>query len=301
MEAGRCGVDIFFVISGFIMWLVTRNRETDATLFLKRRLLRIVPLYWLINIVVAIAATAKPNLFPVDRPEFSHVVQSMLFIPHTSPTGDMHPLIGQGWTLYYETFFYVLFAFTLAWFRQRQFLCLASAILCLVCLGAWIHFESQITMTYTSPLLLEFLAGAYIGRAWLAGWALPLRAALVAMFLGIICVSLPTHIFDGLARCVTLGIPASFIVAGLLSVERRSALPQARFLRLLGDASYSIYLTHYLAWLAVSLVVAKAGLPFSTPVYLVTVLAAVVLGIATYFCVEQPLSRGCTRLFGQRS
>src|SRR5207248_11683851 len=65
---GVADVDLFFVISGFIMWLVMRKSEATPTKFVKKRLLRIVPVYWLVTLFLALSASFLPNLFPLDHP-----------------------------------------------------------------------------------------------------------------------------------------------------------------------------------------------------------------------------------------
>jgi exopolysaccharide production protein ExoZ len=162
LQFGAAGVDLFFVISGFIMWMVSRQTEATPSTFVKKRLLRIVPLYWLVTIFLATCARLRPNLFPLDHPVTGHVPLSLLIIPHLAPDGTLYPVVGQGWTLNYEMFFYFLFAVTLAWSRTYQFYALNALLLgCILC-GYLIHPSSPIGEAYTSPLLMEFFAGTYI-------------------------------------------------------------------------------------------------------------------------------------------
>ena len=84
-QSGQAGVDIFFVISGFIMWVTTHDRRTTPLQFLTNRIVRIVPLYWLLTLTVAAACLIAPSLFRgvVLAPE--HVVKSLFFIPTSNP------------------------------------------------------------------------------------------------------------------------------------------------------------------------------------------------------------------------
>ena len=114
-QSGQAGVDIFFVISGFIMWVTTHDRRTTPLQFLTNRIVRIVPLYWLLTLTVAAACLIAPSLFRgvVLAPE--HVVKSLFFIPDFYPGMPTHiwPLLLPGWTLNYEMIFYVVFAVAL--------------------------------------------------------------------------------------------------------------------------------------------------------------------------------------------
>src|ERR1700733_9294479 len=108
---GNAGVDIFFIISGFVMWTVAARRPSDPLVFLRRRFVRLVPLYWLWTVAVIAAWALIPSAFPRMHPTVGHVALSLAFLPHLSPdSGRITPVLGQGWTLNFEVFFYVLFA-----------------------------------------------------------------------------------------------------------------------------------------------------------------------------------------------
>lgn len=289
---GVTGVDLFFVISGFIMWMVSRKREASPATFVKKRLLRIVPMYWLITIFLATCAHLRPNLFPLDHPTTSHVLLSLLFIPHPAPIdGNILPLVSPGWTLNYEMFFYFLFAVTLAWARTYQFFVLNVLILGCVISGYLVHPSSPVGQAYTSPLLMEFLAGIYICRAWLNGTILSKTTALTAIALGVAGITAIYALHTQLPHCIGSGVPAALIVLGAVSLESRGVILNIRWLKVLGDASYSIYLTHWLAGLAISIIVAHLGGRLSPPIYLVSICAAIIGGVLAYVCVEIPMNR----------
>ena len=109
-------MDIFFVISGFVMMLSSGRlleKAHPARLFLWRRALRILPLYWLVTAVKLVLITIHPALSVRGRPSAWHIVASFLFIPSLNPEGEVRPLITPGWTLSFEMMFYVLFALSL--------------------------------------------------------------------------------------------------------------------------------------------------------------------------------------------
>ena len=100
---GNAGVDLFFVVSGFVMVYIASpqfgKREAPVQFFV-RRLIRIVPLYWLLTTGYIVAKS-----YPL-----AYIAASYLFIPAARPNGVLQPVILQGWTLTYEMFFYLLFA-----------------------------------------------------------------------------------------------------------------------------------------------------------------------------------------------
>jgi exopolysaccharide production protein ExoZ len=288
---GIAGVDLFFVISGFIMWMVTRQAEANAPDFLLRRLLRIAPLYWLITLFVAFAAHALPHWFPMDKPSFAHVALSMLFVPHLSQLGQDFPLVGQGWTLTYEMFFYIVFAATLAAFERAQFYALASVLVGCVLLGAVLNPASPIGKTYTSPLLLEFLFGVCACRLWLVGKALPIWASWLAIGAGFAGIALATLGAIRPPEPWLIGVPALAIVCGAVSLERRGALFQSRAFAFFGDASYALYLTHFLVVVGVSVLAARLNVHTFGIEYGVAFVAALIVGAATHLYIEKPMGR----------
>jgi exopolysaccharide production protein ExoZ len=257
---GQAGVHIFFVISGFLMWLVTFDREVSPARFITQRIVRIVPLYWLLTLLVAAAAIARPNLFH-EQPTASHVLQSLLFVPHVSPSGDTFPLLIQGWTLEYEMFFYALFALTL--FLPRRFLLLgfSLAIGGLVLMRFVLDPANAVARVYTSPLLLEFLAGVWLGSAFSAGRVMGKRLALFLLAAGVAGLVGSIWILDlPLDRTLIWGIPSLVIVASAIALETHKLMPRLPLLKLLGDASYSIYLSHTVAIVIGSFALHELGL-----------------------------------------
>src|SRR5271166_3045280 len=113
-DVGRAGVDVFFVISGFIMWRVTAGRDVPPRAFLWRRFTRVAPLYWLATLGVLAVALVWPAFLPEVRPGWRHLVLSLAFIPHLDPRGLPFPTLPPGWTLDYEAVFYAIFAAALA-------------------------------------------------------------------------------------------------------------------------------------------------------------------------------------------
>lgn len=290
---GAAGVDVFFVISGFIMWMVTCRRPPSPQDFLVRRLQRIVPLYWGLTLVVAGVALAAPFVFPNMQVTWPHLLQSLFFVPHYDSAGLVAPLIVPGWTLNYEMFFYALFAAgLLAPARLRPWL-VSAALLALVAIRPLGDTTNPIWATYTNPLLLEFGAGVWLGKAWSedklpkvrTGWAL-----VVAGLLGFAAAG-----FSGVdverARVILWGVPALLLVTGAISIERHGPVPSMRPLQAVGDASYSLYLVHGLAISAVFRALQMAGLEQPIVLFAVSIVAGVIAGLITYHLVEKPMMK----------
>lgn len=240
--SGAHGVDLFFVISGFIMVLTTEGKSIGAGEFLRRRVIRVVPLYWLFTGVVIVTALLRPQWMrsTVVTPE--HAVLSLLFVPHVSPAHPQTawPILVPGWTLNMEMAFYALFALALAIRREATVALVVAGLSLLVLLGAWAGpFASPIASAYTSPMLLQFGVGVLLGWV-LVRWGapLPLPWAVPAIIIGFaMLLSVAT---DDWRSLQTLG--AGLIVAGALAPGLVSR--SVGWLDELGDASYSIYLSH---------------------------------------------------------
>lgn len=290
---GAAGVDVFFVISGFIMWVVTCRKTPSPTDFLVRRVQRIVPLYWGLTLATAIAAIAIPGAFPAMRPTIAHLLQSLLFVPHRDETGLIAPLIVPGWTLNYEMFFYLLFAGALVAPARIRPWALSAALVGLVAIRPLGDAQNPLWATYTNPLLLEFGAGVWLGKAWSEG-KLPGRAlgwALIAAGLaGFTAVALAGVDVDP-ARALLWGLPALALVAGAVSLEAAGPLPHWWPLRALGDASYSLYLVHGLAISAALRLFQKVGVTGAVPLFALSVVTGVAAGLAAYQLVEKPMMK----------
>jgi exopolysaccharide production protein ExoZ len=241
---GPAGVDIFFVISGFVMMISAGGllRHTHpARLFLLRRCIRIVPLYWLLTSVKLGLLHWRPSLAIHALPSTWNAISSYLFIPNLATSGDIRPVIPLGWTLSFEMAFYLLFAIGLA-ASGRVLRFITPAVLALALLGVFRTPAWPVWTAVADPIVLEFLAGV-----WIAHWTLTARlphkavaaALLAAGFLGLALLN-PGSL--AISRPVTWGICATMIVLATVALEPffGSRLPQ--WLLALGDASYSIYL-----------------------------------------------------------
>jgi exopolysaccharide production protein ExoZ len=286
---GAAGVDVFFVVSGFIMWVIALDRPITPGAFLKNRLERIVPSYWAATALMVLGGLA--GLFPNLKLTSAHILESLLFIPHHSPNGgEIWPVLVQGWTLNFEIFFYAVFACSLLVSPQRRLPLLVALFAALSLLGIAMESGNPILATYTDPIILEFVAGAVIGHFWRQGrlgHSTGIGLALLAISLaGFAAIGLTLFGFNPL----NFGVLASLLVIGILILENAGAVGRSRVAVYLGDASYSIYLWHTFAISVVIKMLAPLSLPAWTDILLAS-LAGLALGVAFFELFEKPISR----------
>ena len=293
-ETGSAGVDLFFIISGFVMWVTTADRPVSPAAFLKRRVARVAPLYWLASLTALALVLIWPGSIPNVIPDLRHVLLSLAFIPHLDPKGGPFPLLNPGWTLTYEAFFYVVFAVLLTAPQRWRPLLLTGVML----LVFWFGFRVWLFAYYigANAHMLQFAAGVWLGVAWRAK-ALPSRGAglmLVATgFLLLAALQLQDY-RPGLLRPLELGGPALLIALGWLGAEAdpRGGIPTWSGLQRLGNASYTIYLCHTLTAPAVA-----RWVGYDRPWLFVPadVLAGVATGLVCHSLIERPLTRWVRR------
>jgi exopolysaccharide production protein ExoZ len=298
IRLGSLGVLMFFVISGFIMVMITGDGPFAPATFLKRRAIRVIPLYWLATLAVAAIAIVAPQVLKTTVYSTPHLILSLLFIPHAAPEGGISPLLKLGWTLNFEIFFYLAFA-CLAWAdAMTRVIALTIVLGTLIAVGTAFHFDIPILDFYTGFVLIGFVIGAWIGLAVVKGvsfnqpvWLVPLAVIAVVGLVGGFLLERGTRGGDLVTLSLTIGSAALLMI--LLGVEKR--IPHLRLPALLGDASYSIYLVHlYFVAGAMMLVHRMHGIPMPLAT-IVTVIVATAAGIATHFLVERPLLRRMQR------
>lgn len=286
----EAGVDLFFVISGFVMVWASWDAFGQARSvlpFVRRRLLRIVPLYWLLSAATVAVALAAPGAVSDGmRDGWGYIAASFAFVPWRRADGFVQPVLRLGWTLQYEMLFYALVACVLPLPRRVALPALAAALVLLVAAGQATAFASSPLAFWTDPIVLEFALGVAVAVAAKRDW----RAGVAGPVLFVASLALALQMPDA-ARVLVRGVPAALLVVCALSWD---TLP--RWLVLLGDASYALYLVHPFPMRAVR--VAFARLPNAgVPAYLaVTMASCLLLAVALHLVVEQPILRWGRRL-----
>ena len=162
LTVGDAGVDLFFVISGFIMlqvhWRDLGVRGTPLR-FMSRRILRIVPIYWLLTTVALVFQIFAPSVFTTHFKgiDIWWIVGSYLFLPIPIPGSTISPLVGVGWTLNYEMFFYFVFSLMLLFQRRNGLALLFLGFGSLVAFGIPFQTTNPVIGFFTNWLLLDFL------------------------------------------------------------------------------------------------------------------------------------------------
>ncbi|SIT06295.1 Peptidoglycan/LPS O-acetylase OafA/YrhL, contains acyltransferase and SGNH-hydrolase domains [Roseivivax lentus] len=289
------GVDLFFVISGFIVIRAADRWQAGAGAFLARRFLRIAPLYYLFTTLMVLTLLAAPGAVKDTALAPGQIVGSYPFWPTERYDGRIAPVLSVGWTLNYEMAFYA--ALSLCLTLRRPVLAMGLLFGALALLGALSGPEgpfpsttsSQIKTIWafaTNPICLEFLFGMVLARLW------PRRrvSARIAWGLGIggavLLVALDA---TDLPRFLAAGVPAAMIVGAVIWPAPWQGWPLQR----IGDASFAIYLSHRFTLRALTLVLLPLlpAAPWAAPLFCVLAVAlAAGVGWLVFTLVERPVA-----------
>ncbi|OWK32370.1 acyltransferase family protein [Sphingomonas mucosissima] len=284
------GVDIFFVVSGFVMVASTAQRPVTARRFLASRIARVVPIYWVATLaMIAILAFRGQTL-----PSLREVALSFLFIFYFNERAqDTSPILGPGWTLNYEIYFYLVFAALIRLPVTMRIALMGVLFVAITALRPIVPADSAFLTRMTSPIPLEFVAGMVIGhyRARIMQAPALLGVAAIAIAFAALALLNPP-----LPRVAFFAPPAVLIVLGGVILERHVGQRRLGALGLLGDTSYSLYLTHPL--LLALLIPISAAPDQVLPLGVVIVAGSIALGFAAYYWVEVPTTRAARRLLG---
>jgi exopolysaccharide production protein ExoZ len=242
---GAAGVHIFFVISGFVMVYTSFATPADAFLpskFFIRRFIRIYPIYW----VYATLYLAFHNTFKLGYSlSAEQIIGAYLLFP-----GDSANIVGPGWTLSFEVYFYLCFGIAMTLGLPRGLPLLTAFFLVLVAIRypLGIDIKHQYLHVFTNSLLIEFLCGAWIAHFVVSKRRLSTPIAYGMILTGLAIFSAGCVIgFTRLPSVITWGIPSTLLVAGFVFSERNGdAFNFVRRYSWLGDSSYSLYLLHVL-------------------------------------------------------
>lgn len=288
------GVDVFFVISGFIMYYISADafgRPGAQARFLPRRIIRLVPLYWLFTLAMLAAMLLVPGQLAHTVLDPLHILASFLFVPWLDSTGLPHPLLGLGWTLNYEMYFYVLFSFALLLPRRAGLAALAGLFAGLALLHA-LTAPTQVQLAFWSdPIILEFIFGIGLAVLVTRGMRLPRRMPMSLIGLGAIgLLFAPSLGLAGpFARLLESGVPAALLVAGTVFAAAPAPSRLTGWLVLGGDASFALYLSHPFS--INLLILAWQKLHLDAPWLFVATCLVVAIGAAimVHLVIEKPL------------
>ncbi|WP_264421704.1 acyltransferase family protein [Novosphingobium sp. KCTC 2891] len=297
---GSFGVEIFFVISGYVMMLTASRRRLAPGKFFVERLVRISPPYWLLTIAAFGAIYSGLNMFGHKQATFDRLFASLLYMPYFNGAQLERPVVFPGWTLNYEMMFYALFALCLFIRSERWRM---AAMIGAITLAVLAQFFS------TSPL------ADYLGRDIIVGfafgillWPLSNRlvisraVAAIAMSAGfaLLIVCDATWLRDATHAELVVSFGALLIVAGALFLEKSGHALRSGWVIFQGDASYALYLIHPFALQAVGKASLLAGINQSVPGLILTlvmmVVAAALAAAAMHILFERPVHRMARKL-----
>ncbi len=317
---GSYGVDVFFVISGYIMARILDDRlqpqlapgQHAGDFFLRRRILRIVPPYWFFTLLLFFVSLRLPALMGATRASWLELLKSLLFIPFIKASGIAQPLLFIGWSLNYEMFFYVALAIGIL-FHKRLATRLPSvtfgAALVVLTMLACFPFRATHPFAdfYARDISLEFLLGIlsyYVSRSFTDTTARRLRlpTLLVAVLSTLLIVAvqaiLPiTHI----SRVLTLGVPSFLLITAASVLSQGDWDTRLASLVLIGDASYILYLIHPYCEYSIDRIFGPhhSWLRRETATgALISVTLSVVLAVLLHLYGERPLVKFLNRNFG---
>jgi peptidoglycan/LPS O-acetylase OafA/YrhL len=291
--AGSFGVDIFFIISGFIMVFITHNRpmkEKKIETFLKKRFIRIVPLYWFYTLLALVIYLIIPERVNSGGGE-TEIVKSFFLLPLDK--GQVY-LLNVAWTLHYEFIFYILFAIGLFFSQKYRYVFVGLMILTSLIYKAFFVDDttSYIIHSLASDIFFEFAMGMLLFFL-IDKKEFPLVLSLASLIIGIM---LFYFIFSGekityLYHLYT-GVSAFLICFGVVSMERVWRKKEIKFLSKIGDASYTLYLLHPFVLVGTLMVYNKVThfVPKSETLFIILMfLSAIVVSYVAYIVIEKNL------------
>ena len=298
---GDAGVDLFFAVSGFVMMTTTRSSfgKNGAVLdFIYKRITRIYPLYWIFSLVILPLYLTHPEMVNSSRHGLPiNLPASFLLWPQA-----YMPLLGQGWTLVHEMYFYGVFSLALLWGEKgsRRYFSIWAVLLGLAGLVNYANpglLDIPVWKLVTHPLTFEFIGGVVVAKIFYRGkddFAIPALLSGIALML----VGSLLNPIDGdpswRRRAVLYGIPALLVLYGTVSIERRYGARFPKSLLFIGDSSYSVYLTHILVIASIGRIWAtfrQDGMLDNIAVLLAMLAAAVATGALSYQFLERPMQK----------
>jgi peptidoglycan/LPS O-acetylase OafA/YrhL len=268
---GANGIDIFFVISGFVMVYTQSVREKKALIFLANRVVRIVPIYWFLTMFLLFLYFVYPSGFRELRPDKMSTLYSLFFL--SGATGNGSPLLYLGWTLEYEMLFYALFCVGIFLGKENVQILFPSVILGLLAITGTVQL-----------IAFEFILGMLCAKIYLSG--VLKRLAVPALLVAISWFVTTIFFRFDIDRLFLYGVPSFFLVFGLVHIIQSKNV----FLSFLGDSSYSIYLVQVFTIPIFYKISSHITPAFNADVLsILALIASGGIGCLVYLLIEKPM------------
>ncbi|WP_340680673.1 acyltransferase [Paraglaciecola sp.] len=299
------GVDLFFIISGFIMVYTTKKYNTgfsSSLLFMRKRIVRVVPIYWFYSLLAIFSVVLLSKYMSNPSVDYFHILRSFFFIPSYYPgTDSIQPILRVGWTLNYEMYFYVLFSLSLMLTSKFRVIVTSSLFIFIFILCQ--KQDDVFTQFYSNNIIFEFILGMLIAELFL-------RPKFDVFFVGyrsfifFITLSITAYltlvgqsdINDLNYRGFQFGIPAAFLFIAFLSLD--SVLSKmsidknliVRIISYLGDSSYTLYLSHLFCIVGMNVIIKKLfsiDVAYAWPYFILVILFTCTFSYLLYFYIEK--------------
>jgi peptidoglycan/LPS O-acetylase OafA/YrhL len=306
---GANGVRLFFVISGFVMVASSRKllgQTGGWRVFAERRILRIVPIYWLVLFFKLVVLATSSGLALHTSLDWPFVIKSFLFIPAYNLDHEIFPLHGVGWTLNFEMFFYSLFTLALM-LRIQPILGIAPVLIGLAVMSVFRNASWPVPLFfYANPTVLDFLAGMLIAQWWGTtstsqsppAWPPAFAWGLIIAGLGYLFLPFH-HSMMPLVDSLSVTCAAAAAIVGAVALEERLGARLPRFALFMGAASYSLYLVHPLIGPAFPALFARYHVHLPVLAIICSLGFSLVAGAFCYLVIEIPLNTTLSGLVGR--
>ncbi len=285
---GNIGVDLFFIISGYIMCFTSDKKRIRFSEFITARVIRIIPLYWILTSVALAIYFILPEKVNSSGGETNIFASYFLY-----PISGKY-LIQNGWSLSYEFYFYFIFAIGASLAFLGKYTITVMILSVFVALGFFVSFDSTTYNFLTNQLLAEFIMGM-LAFLVLKKYSIPRKVSFILLIASVTWI-IYLNIGKGFGiRILDYGVACWLFFVAYLSLEkdliRMNTSQLSLFFQALGNSSYSLYLFHPFVLTLMSIIMVKLGLEQYGYVFItILVTCSVIGGHLCFLLLEKPLT-----------